>query len=46
VVPNCGLAWLMTLPTALIVPLTPKFSPPRASSPRPLETPATVPALK
>ena len=36
----------MTLPTAWIVPVTPKGAEPTPSSPRPLLTPLTAPALE
>ena len=41
-----GRAWSMTLATVLICPCTPKFCEPTASSPSPLLTPPTAPALK
>ncbi len=43
---TCGEAWLMMLPVAWIVPVTPNGDEPTASSPRPLLTPSTAPALK
>ena len=41
-----GAAWLTTVPVVSIVPLTPKLAEPTPSSPSPLLTPLTAPALK